>query len=160
MVMNDAIIGLGSPHGNDAVGWRVVEGLQLALDGWVVVRAVAEPTQILEHLEGCRRLWIIDACRCGHPLGAIARWTWPEDARQLVGGGSSTHTMSLPSVLQLAAALGKLPESIVIFAVEIGVGSLIGAEMSDEVAAAVVVLEQRVREEVSAARNLSTSPLR
>jgi hydrogenase maturation protease len=159
MVMNDAIIGLGSPHGNDAVGWRVVERLQLALDGWVVVRAVAEPTQMLEHLEGCQRLWIIDACRCGQPVGSLWRWTWPADAQRMTSGSSSTHAMSLPSVLQLAAALGKLPESIVIFAVEIGVGSLIGAEMSDEVAAAVVVLEQRVREEVSAARNLSTSPL-
>lgn len=157
--MNDVIIGFGSPHGNDAVGWRTVERLQPALGSWVVIRAVADPTQMLEHLEGCKRLWMIDACRCGQPVGSLWRWTWPADAPHMTSSASSTHAMSLPSVLQLAAALGKLPESIVIFAVEIGVGSLIGAEMSAEVEAAVAVLEHRVREEVSTAQNLSISPL-
>ena len=64
------------------------------------------------------------------------------------------------AVLELAAALGKLPERIVIFAVEIGARALVGAEMCDEVAAAAMELIERVREEVSAARNSSTPAVR
>jgi hydrogenase maturation protease len=158
--MANVIIGVGSPHGNDAIGWRVVEGLQMAMDERVAIRAVMEPTQLLDHLDGCTNLWIVDACRCGQSQGEITRWAWPEDTREIARDASSTHTMSLPAVLELAAALGKLPERIVIFAVEIGSHALVGEEMCDEVAAAAMELVERVREEVSAAQNSPTPALR
>ena len=143
------ILGLGSSYGDDAVGWRVVEHLKKRLPTEARLVVIAEPTQIIEHLHPTAQVWIVDACRGKQPVGSIVRFTWPED-RLLDHAAANTHSLSLSAVLQLAAALDKLPAALVIFAIEIGPGPFAGDELSPPVATAANELAQRLAAEVAA----------
>lgn len=78
-----------------------------------------EPTKLLEHLANRDPLWIVDACRSGAPPGTIHRLAWP-DERIAQPRGVSSHGVSLEAVLQLAEKLGRLPEEVKLFLVEVG----------------------------------------
>jgi hydrogenase maturation protease len=129
------VVGLGSPHGEDCVGWEVVSGLA-ANRKEVDVLLLREPTELLENLASRDRLWVIDACRSGAPPGTIHRLTWP-DERIGQRRGVSSHGVSLEAVLQLAEKLGRLPDDVTLFLVEIGdaaPGSELGANVRRSIA--------------------------
>ena len=67
------VMGLGSPHGDDQVGWCVIDNLEQ--DGVVVaaLRKVKDPVDILEDLAGVERLFVVDACKSGGQPGSITR---------------------------------------------------------------------------------------
>ena len=56
------IIGLGSPFGDDQVGWRVIELLQDRLDPQVDLVALDRPgAALINWMAGAQRLVIVDA---------------------------------------------------------------------------------------------------
>ncbi len=145
----DWIIGIGSPHGDDAVGWRAVERLVGQLPHDVRPIAIGEPLQMLQYLTGYGRLWIIDACRSGRLVGSVSRVIWPDE--RLIGQPrASTHAMSLPDTLRLAEALGTLPDSVVIYAIEIGTATQPGDVLSPAVAAALSDVQKLLLADVAA----------
>lgn len=106
--MTDAgtlLVGLGSPHGDDRIGWLVIERLRsMPLDG-ITLRQARSPLDLLDWLEGIERLVVCDAARGTGPPGRTRHWVWPVaelDAWQ----GSGSHDFSLPQVLELAEHLG------------------------------------------------------
>jgi hydrogenase maturation protease len=112
-----SIIAVGSPHGDDQIGWRVVERLQRKFWPSIHATAVSEPVRVLDHLGGCETLLLVDACRSGAPAGAIHRLVWP-DPRLREPDNASTHGFGVARVLELAAALGCLPPQVVLIGVE------------------------------------------
>jgi len=111
-----AVIGIGSPHGQDAIGWRVVE--QLSRSGisdarWIVAR---NPLEILDRCEGVRELHLVDAC-IGPDGGRVHRFSWPNALVQHQRWTTS-HGTDLPGVLRLAEELGMLPASVTLWAIE------------------------------------------
>ncbi len=111
-----AVIGIGSTHGQDAIGWRVVE--RLSQSGipdvqWIVAR---NPLEILDRCEGVLELHLVDAC-IGPIAGRIHRLQWPND-RIVDLRYTSTHGIDIPSALRLASELGMLPDSVTIWVVE------------------------------------------
>lgn len=143
----DLIVGIGSPHGDDAVGWRAIERLGRIVAPAVRKVALREPMDLPLHLDGCRRLWIVDACRSGRPLGSVQRLSWPDQRIEYVGA-SSSHGLGIDAALRLVEALGRLPERVVIFAVE-AANAAPGDGVSAEVEAALSVVEQRLVAELS-----------
>ena len=127
-------VGLGSPHGDDCVGWLVAERLQVHSDVKAAVRRAAAPADILDWLDGTVRMAICDGCQGAGPVGSWHRWKWPLIQRATRAGGS--HDFSLLSVMQLAAQLGILPEEVVLWGVEIRQANPTES-VSEEVAAAV-----------------------
>jgi hydrogenase maturation protease len=112
------VLAVGSPHGDDRVGWEVVERLrqELALVG-VQTRVLHDPLSLVEHLEGAAGIVLVDACRSGAEAGSLFRLAWP--ARGLdTAGGPSTHGFGVASALALAEALGRLPRQVVLLGVE------------------------------------------
>ena len=59
------VVGVGSPHGDDRVGWRLVEDLAESAGAGVEAVAVTQPLGLLDHLDGCSVLIVVDACRAG-----------------------------------------------------------------------------------------------
>jgi hydrogenase maturation protease len=112
-----AIIAVGSPHGDDQIAWRVVERLRQKPRRGIHATAVSEPARVLDHLEGCETLVLVDACRSGARAGTIHRLVWP-DPRLRERDNASTHGFSVARVLELAAALGRLPPYVVLIGVE------------------------------------------
>jgi hydrogenase maturation protease len=114
------IAGLGSPHGDDQVGWRAIERLgDLGADAEAV--ALREPFALLDRLGrlgGFERLVVIDACESGSPPGLVRRFRWPLEGDSIPDSPRSSHGFGLASLLRLAESLGTLPPNVVIFAVE------------------------------------------
>jgi hydrogenase maturation protease len=108
------VVGLGSPHGDDQAAWRLVD----LLDGTAETIVLGAPSRLLDHLDGCDKLILVDACRSGHAPGTIHRLSFPEDALGPCTGPSS-HGLGVTAVLDLAEALGRLPPSVVLYAVEV-----------------------------------------
>ena len=115
------VLGLGNPlRGDDGVGPVVI--------GWLRERGLPSGVAAIDEdiaslalvltLENCRRAIIIDAADMGCAPGAWVRFT--PDRVQLKGNDSalSLHTAGLADALALGAALGKLPDEVIIFGVQ------------------------------------------
>jgi hydrogenase maturation protease len=113
------VAGFGSPHGDDQAGWQVIALLGLRSDLPARLVKVREGTQLIDELDGCRRLIIIDACRGGPQRGAITRLEWP-DPRVCQYHNHSTHGVGLCNALELAERLGRMPPDVEIYGIEIG----------------------------------------
>jgi hydrogenase maturation protease len=111
------IVGVGSPAGDDQAGWKAVELLGPRLPAGARACALREPTHLLDVLEGCERLILIDAVLSGRAPGAVCRLVWPCPEVEALFGASS-HGLGLGAVLALADRLGRLPARVVLFGVE------------------------------------------
>jgi hydrogenase maturation protease len=137
------VVGLGSHHGDDRAAWRLVE----MLDGAASSVVLGDPSHLLDHLEGCDKLILVDACRSGQVAGTIHHWSWPDSALPSFAGPSS-HGLGVLAVLTLAETLGRLPPSVVLYAVEVQ-SCEPNQELSPALSAALPELCRRVREELS-----------
>jgi hydrogenase maturation protease len=143
------VIGLGSWHGDDQVGWRLVESLCSCSQPVAPAFAVDEPIRVIDYLDDCDHLVIVDACRSGAKPGTIVRLVWP-DANLGQLRSESSHSFGLNASLRLAEKLDKLPSRVVIYAVELG-QCLPARKLSKEVECALPRLKQRVLQESTGA---------
>jgi hydrogenase maturation protease len=142
------VVGIGSPHGSDAVGWRVVEGLAALLSPAVRVATLAEPTRLMPLLDEYDRMWIVDACRSEQQVGTISRFAWPDD-RIDRSWTLSGHGIGMAEVLELAETLGAMPAKTVVYTIDIGrEPSDPDGEPTADVAAAVRELRKRLVDEI------------
>jgi hydrogenase maturation protease len=116
------IVGIGSPHGDDQIGWAVVQRLADRLPPGARAQVVRQPAELLDGLNDVELLVVCDACHSGGAVepGTLSRWTWPTEAL-VVPRRSGSHDFSLPYVLMLAQRLGKLPPRVVVWGIELGV---------------------------------------
>jgi len=132
--MRIRLIGVGSPHGDDALGW-VVAG-RLAGLAWPpdveVRRAGRPPLDWVEGLQPGDAALLVDAVRSGAEPGSL-RWLAPEALRE--GAGLSSHGLGVREAVELARGLGRLPRRLEVLGVELA--TLEGDGLSPAVAAAV-----------------------
>ncbi|HVA44800.1 MAG TPA: hydrogenase maturation protease [Pirellulales bacterium] len=159
MSVTTLIVGLGSPHGDDQIGWRVAERLALEresacgasglrgplapqADCTITIRTASSPADLLDWLEGVERLIVCDACQAVGSPGTVHCWRWPEaPLGRLRSSGS--HDLSLAEVLTLAEELRSLPGEVIIWAVESRTCQC-GAAMSAEAATAVAQTSEEI----------------
>jgi hydrogenase maturation protease len=141
----DRVLGVGSPHGDDAAGWHVVEMLRRR-PGLSVQLATVEPSQVLDHLSDCRRLILVDACRSNQPPGTVVRLQWPDSMLRSQRRRSS-HALGLGDALALAETLGWLPPHVVVWGVEV-CRCEPGEDLTPEVRQALPELERHVLDEL------------
>lgn len=118
------VLGIGSPFGNDQVGWMVVERLkqQLSLYPEIMPFLILEShdrpgVRLIELLAGFDTVFIIDAVKSGCPVGTIHHFQ-KEDILE-PKNQFSTHGISVPQALQLACVLGELPKNLIFYGIEI-----------------------------------------
>lgn len=112
------VIGVGSPHGDDRIGWLIAEKVQDRGGDVVAIHKVGAPLDILERIDGVEWLGICDACRGVGRAGDWHRWTWPDE--QLVQHEfTGTHDIGLTAALNLAERLGRLPGKVMVWGIEI-----------------------------------------
>lgn len=122
------LVGLGSHHGDDQVGWQLSETLGKLVS--IPARQAVVPADILHWLEGIDELYLYDACQGTGPVGGLHRWDYRAEAGGLndilddlsVGDvtlrSTSSHQLSPAAVLRLAERLNLLPRIVVIWGVE------------------------------------------
>ena len=136
------VIAIGSPHGDDQVAWRLAERLRSRPELSKNVITLNEPLRLLDHLDGCDRLVILDACYGNAVPGTVTRLEWPDERIQIRHAHSS-HGFGPEGALQLAEKLDRMPPNVVLFGIEIG-SCAPGDSVSEAVESALGVLESTV----------------
>jgi hydrogenase maturation protease len=151
------VVGVGSPWGDDAVAWEIVRRIQEANwqgqrpgDNDIEFQAVEGGQRLLDVLDGCGTLILIDALVCPDAPGTIHRLDWPDLRLEALHPGT-THQLRPVQTLRLAATLGLLPPRVVIWAVA-GACFDPQASLSPKVAAAVPASALRIAAELEAIR--------
>lgn len=139
--------------GDDGVGLKVVEALKKTelegLDCLEIADAGVCGLDLLNLLEGARKVIIVDAILAGARAGSIHRL----EGRDLIEGTVpsalvSVHDLTVSDVLRIGEQVQALPE-IVVFGIEIGKPATeISMDLSPEVLEAVNEAVRLIREEV------------
>ncbi len=110
------VIGIGSPFGEDQLGWKVVEKLQKEYskdtmqDKHLLFLSLDRPgSALLEHLKNSDRIILIDALINTGQQGQVQCLTL-EEIEQLNPGIISSHGIGVGETLKLAKALGYHPQ--------------------------------------------------
>ena len=155
------VIGIGNPdRGDDAAGRAVARWLHGKLPPAVeIVEHNGEASTLLARLEGAATAYLIDAClidacASGASTGTIRRFdagSAPLPRGGFNGGFNvSTHGLGLAEAVELARALGQLPDQCIVYAIE-AASFEPGAPLSPPVAAAVAQVGNRLRDEICGA---------
>ncbi len=149
--MTLVVIGIGHPdRGDDAVGRLVAMRLRSRVpDAVTVLEEDGEATRLVDRLGGTTSAILVDASLSGAAVGTIHRFDAVKDPLPSGRLGMSTHGFGLATAIELARALGRLPERCVVYAIEARSFDL-GAALSAEVAAAADDVVERVLTEIRA----------
>lgn len=133
------VIGIGSPLGDDRLGWEAAQSLR-DLDG-ISVTCLDRPGPALIHaLEGETAVVLLDAMEADLPPGCVrvlrAADLIPE------GDAVSSHDLGVASALALGRALGTLPERLWLMGVQ---GRSQGGLSDRERAAAFTAVRRQVQ---------------
>lgn len=152
--MRIRVIGVGSPHGDDAVGWAVAErladeppgppphgGAEVELE---VVRCERPPLALVDALAGADAAVVVDATRAGLAPGSVHEPA-PEDLRE--PAALSCHGLGVAHALALARELGRAPARLALVGVE--AGPLAGDGLSPAAARGAARAADRVRARVA-----------
>jgi hydrogenase maturation protease len=129
------VIGIGNEFRcDDGVGPAVADEIAKLDLGVRVVTDTGDPAAILDAWTGAELAIAVDAAMDDSPApGRIRRWI-PGDQTGL--GVVSSHAIGLTDVFALGEALGRLPDRLVVFAVDIAKADH-GVGLTPQVAAAV-----------------------
>ena len=114
------VIGVGNAWaGDDAAGLLVARIVRdRAPVGVAVVEHEGEPTALIDTWEGARLAIVVDATAGGGPPGEVRVIDATEQPLSARLTGTSTHAYGLGETIELARALGRLPERLVVVGIE------------------------------------------
>ena len=139
--MSIRVIGIGTPHGDDAAGLHVAANLaQGTLPASVGVIACERGADLFDALSASETAVIVDAMRSGGAPGAVRRISI---AALPSRSGLSTHGFGVGQALALACALGCAPKHVELIGIEAG-DAAYGA-ISADVEAGIAVASDLVR---------------
>jgi len=146
------VLGIGNLLMNDdAAGVRVVQALAekyVFPDEVTLLDGGTLGLDLLPYLEGVDRLLVVDAVETGEATGTLVRLTG-DDIPLTLATKVSPHQMGLKDLLLVAELQGHAAAEMVLWGVQPGSIEM-DIEMSPEVAAAVIQLQDKVLEELAA----------
>jgi hydrogenase maturation protease len=111
-----------------------------------------EPVALLDLWTGCDRVLLVDAMVSGAEPGTVLSFDAVASPLPPELSGTSTHLLGVGEAIELARTLGRLPERIQVYAIEVGRLDM-GKPLSLTVAAAATVVATSIRESLTAARH-------
>jgi hydrogenase maturation protease len=142
------VVGIGNAwRRDDAAGLEVARLLAGSVRGLEVLEREGEPAGLIDAWEGASALWLVDAVSSGAPPGTLHRIDVAEQELPPELFSASTHHLGLAEAVELARALGRLPERVVFHGIEGGSFDA-GEGLTPEVEDAVARVAQAVRKEV------------
>jgi len=147
------IIACGNPAcGDDGAGWIVVGRLrELGIEALGVRTHTCngEATRLLDALPSDEDVILLDAVVMGAPVGSVHRWDGIPSA--VSGASVSTHGLGVVEALRLAAVLGRMPKSLLVYGIE-GKQFAPGSLPSPQVKEAAEGLAQQIRATIQTGR--------
>jgi hydrogenase maturation protease len=143
------VIGIGNPDcGDDAIGPLVAQRLVGRFPPEVaILERTGDMLGLIEDWSGCDGVVLIDAAALVTTPGTIHRIDLLHESLPAGLSLASTHGFGLADAVGFARALGQLPATLVVYAMEGGRFDL-GAPPSPEVVAAAEAVAERVIREV------------
>ena len=117
------VIGIGSPHGSDSLGWEVIKVLQqdkvLNQQPGLKLLCLDRPgTRLLEVMQDNYKVILIDAVSSTQQPGSLVRLGM--DDIKAGNNKMSTHGIGLAEALELGRTLKQLPSQILVLGLETG----------------------------------------
>jgi hydrogenase maturation protease len=131
------VVGVGSPFGDDSLGWEVVSQLRLnpkiqqlsAQD--VVIQCADRPgIDLLNILNQTDTALIIDAAVSDFPPGTITRLE--NDDIDALLQNTSTHDFGVLETIALGKALSQLPKQVIILGITVGNENIVQNEFGQK----------------------------
>ena len=147
------VIGVGNPsRSDDRAGLQVARRLREHVsDGTAgncrIVECSGEATALMAAWANARAVIIADAVLSGASPGTVHRLDAAAEPVPASFSTRSTHSFGLAQAIELARALGQLPQRIVIYGIE-GASFDHGEELSPQVAAAMPRAVDRILAEI------------
>jgi len=148
--MTALVVGVGNrARRDDGVGPVVAERVGAARPDLDVVEVSGDATRMLDLWAGADLVVVVDAVRTGDPVGSCRRWSWREGGWDGAPPPSqvSSHLVGVREAVDLAAALDRLPATLVVVGVEVadlglgpGLSPLVADAVEDAVALVVATL--------------------
>lgn len=121
------VVGVGSPYGDDNLGWEVVRQLRLnpKIQGLstqdVVIHCADRPgIDLLNVINQTNTALIIDAVVSDFPPGTITRLEKDDIDALLKNSYTSSHDFGVLQTIALGKALNQLPDKIIILGITVG----------------------------------------
>jgi hydrogenase maturation protease len=119
------VVGVGSPYGDDSVGWEVVRQLrlhpkiqQLAVRDVAIQCADRPGIDLLNIINHSNSALIIDAAVSDFPPGTVTRLE--NDDIDTAIKNTSSHDFGVLETMALGKALNQLPDQVIILGITIG----------------------------------------
>jgi hydrogenase maturation protease len=114
------VIGVGNAwRGDDGAGLAVARRLRELSPTGVEVREIeGDATALMDVWAGADRVVVVDAGQSGAPPGTVRRFDVCAAALPARLLRSSTHAFGVPDAIELARALGRLPATVDVYAIE------------------------------------------
>ena len=142
------IVGVGNSFRcDDAAGLEAARRLEL-LEGARVHAREGDLAGLLDLWDDAASVIVIDSAASGAPVGTIHRFDAIAEPLP-TGLLSSTHAFGVAEAIELARALGRLPASLTVYAIE-GTRFEVGQDRSPEVDAAIGRLVDELQPAVAA----------
>lgn len=146
------VLGIGSPFGDDQVGWRVAEALkdQISvhdnISQYVIIESHDRPgVRLIELMNEASTIFIIDAVKSNSKPGTIFRFKNNEIFES--ENRLSTHGIGISQALQLGYALDALPDNIILYGVGVDIIEF-GTTLSQPVERAIIKVVTRLKNEI------------
>jgi hydrogenase maturation protease len=128
------VIGIGNDfRRDDGVGLAVVRRLRaLEIPQLSCLECLGDAASLLEAWGDRGDVVLVDAMVSGAPPGSVLRLDLRQQALAPSATLHSTHALSISDAVQLADALGRLPQRLVLYAVEaadVGYGEALSADV-------------------------------
>jgi hydrogenase maturation protease len=150
------VIGMGNTYrGDDAIGLHVARAVGKRLPDVDIVAGVADGTALLELWSGVELCLLVDCAVSGSTPGTVH--SFDGLAQEIPAGlfsSFSTHAFSIPQSIELGRALDRLPDRLLVYAVE-GSNFTCGTALTDQVQEAADKLTARIIDEIESYRHRS-----
>jgi hydrogenase maturation protease len=143
------VIGFGNAYrSDDSVGLAVARALRGRLPRAVeVLEREGEPTSLVDAWDGAEAVWLVDAVSSSAVPGTIHRFDATTEEVPRAFARSSTHHLGLPEAIELARAVDRLPERLVVYGID-GANFETGSRLSPEVERCIPGAVDAIRQEV------------
>ena len=121
MTPTTLIVGLGSPYGDDKIGWVACEQLKMDIGHLPTVDFVTCDRSGLEWLtkmSHAGQVLFIDAMRSGEKPGTVRKIDLNTDQWTGYPVKLSSHGINIMEAIDVAKSLGELPDNISVWGVE------------------------------------------
>ncbi|KEA63015.1 hypothetical protein ADIMK_2539 [Marinobacterium lacunae] len=141
------IIGLGSPAGDDRLGWEVIERLEAILPETAECDLTAYDRPgagLIKHLAEYKHCWLVDALWSADDEPGVYTRPDLETLKHARTGVAGSHGFGVADTLMLASRLGALPDSLELHCLTINSADRLGEHLSPAIDAGVDGLVKRL----------------